>query len=110
MRIKDLTPIVFSLPVYLLLALVTLACDPGRTVAIDNQSSQEIELYFGQGDNATRELTIGGRSAVRVTVLKKLWKGHITARTSDGKILYDEDISWNELQRLDKITIPPHQP
>jgi hypothetical protein len=96
--------------VAVLCAVVGVACEPGRTVAVEDATTTTITLFFDAAADARPEFTLRPLETKRIVFTRGGWKDIVIAKDSSGTVIFDERITWDELQHMQRIVIQPHQP
>ncbi len=81
----------------ILVPLVWLGCEPGPAVDYTNQTALTVTVY--EGGEFVFELQPGETRGV--AGLKKDWIEEIMVVSSDGTILLDETITWEQVESMD---------
>jgi len=88
----------------ILLTFLTVACDPGKTIVIENRTDDVVDIYLS--DNTEEiEYTLQPQQTVKLTIIRDVWKNRLIARGRNGSTLYDSTLTWREFKALDKISL-----
>jgi hypothetical protein len=74
------------------------ACDPGHTVTIVNKTPYTLTVF---DDDAVMVREVAPFGTTTGPQKKFLWKGRITAKTKDGRVVFQVDLTWDELKAQD---------
>ena len=90
--------IVRAIPVVALSTLLlAIACEPWDVVEYENQTSEHVFVY--KGGELQFDLKPGQTRKFNVT--EEVWLSDIRVVTDDGQALLEDNISWDELRRMD---------
>ena len=78
-------------------AVISLGCEPGPPVDFVNETEQVVEVY--QQREFVFELNPGETRGVNTR--PKDWLPEITVISSDGTVLLDETITWEQVESMD---------
>ena len=82
----------------LVFVLAGLACDPGHTVTWENRTPYRL-VVFDEDDVVVSHLE--PFETLTVPQKKFLWEGKIAAKTPDGRVVFQVDLTWEELKAQD---------
>ena len=88
----------------LALGTLGLICD-GGIMTFANETSEEITVLYGKDPNAAIILTLTAGEMTKAVVYESLWQGSLVARDSSGEIIFEVELSWEELNELEQIVI-----
>lgn len=76
------------------IASVSTGCDPGHRIAYDNQTSQTVTVFRDH----TRIATLAPSEKKEFSTLEFSGARTFEAREQSGKIIYSEELTWEELK------------
>lgn len=79
------------------LSIVLLACEPGPTVKFNNDTEDSVKVY--QRGELVYELAPG--KTRQLTTRKRDWISQISVVSSDGTVLFERTITWDDLEAMD---------
>lgn len=74
------------------------ACDPGHSVTYVNNTPYRLRIYDAK-DRLVAELEPFEMNTG--TELEHLWTGRRVAKTQDGRVVFQADLTWEELKAQD---------
>ncbi len=83
--------------VALLTLLFAVACEPWDVVEYENQTAERVLVY--EGGELQFDLEPGETRKFNVT--EEVWLSDIRIVTDDGQVILEDNISWEELRRMD---------
>ena len=89
----------------LMLATVTVACEPGTTVPVENATTSTLTLFYETGLDATPRFTLQPFESKRIVIPRRGWRERLIAKDSSGRVVFDQRITWDQLERMEKIVI-----
>lgn len=88
----------------LLLSVTLLACD--RTESFPFENATDVRVYVTiTADGEGVGVSLGPGAVEGIVTGERFWTGRVLARDDDGNIVFDEQISWEELNRRGRVVI-----
>ncbi len=71
-------------------------CDPGAQVTYVNMMDKAVWVY--RDDGFVTSLPAGESDTLGT--LQSVWKKHVTAKDDEGRVVWEDEITWAELEEL----------
>jgi hypothetical protein len=88
----------------MLLSATLLGCDNTTSFPFENATDARVYVTI-TADAEGVGLSIGPGSMKRIATSKRFWTGRVVARDDNGNIVFDEQISWEELEQSGGVVI-----
>ncbi len=77
------------------------ACDPGAGVTWVNETDDAILIYLRDDANPDSGSVVAARGTLTEGVIIAVWHDVVVVRDVAGKVLYREEVTWDELKAQD---------
>jgi len=94
-----------SLALLVASALVLPACDQGTDIRIENATEIELNIFYDISPGARVASTLAPFESKEFTVIRDVWKGYLIAKDKSGSVVFQRQITWQELKKLAEIVI-----
>ncbi len=74
-------------------ALLAMACDPSHAITYENRTNESLEILYNGRFNFSLE-----PGETKTVDEIEFDDATFSARTSDGRVIYSRDITWEELE------------
>lgn len=91
------------LPLVLLLVAAT-SCDHTVSFPFENATGGRVHVSISV-DTTRTDFTLDPGETSEIATSKRFWTGNVVARDDSGNVVFDEQISWQELTEQGKVVI-----
>jgi hypothetical protein len=86
-------------------SLLLLACDHTKDFEFVNATDVRIHVFTSANASEGSAFSLEPGATGGLVTAEKVWRGRVVARDDDGSVVFDQEITWEELEKSGRVII-----